>query len=130
MWEIIGLTFISTTVQVYVGDYGFDPYFYDCPDICRNCSNQLYGILILLFILFLRMKADFILFLRMKADFILFLRTKVDFILFLRMKADFILFLRMKADFILFLRMKADFILFLRMKADFINSLSITHTIH
>ena len=35
MWEIIGLTFISTTVQIYVGDYRFDLYFYDCPDICE-----------------------------------------------------------------------------------------------
>ena len=45
MCEIIGLTFISTTVQVYVRDYrfdlyymwemmGFDLYFYDCPGVC------------------------------------------------------------------------------------------------
>ena len=38
MWEIIGLTFISTTVQVYVGDYRFDLYFYDCPGICGRLS--------------------------------------------------------------------------------------------
>ena len=38
MWEIIGLTFISTTVQVYVGDYRFYLYFYDCPGICGRLS--------------------------------------------------------------------------------------------
>ena len=38
MWEIIGLIFISTTVQVYVGDYRFDLYFYDCPGICGRLS--------------------------------------------------------------------------------------------
>ena len=42
MWEIIGLTFISTTVQVYVGDYRFDLYFYDCPGICERLSFDLY----------------------------------------------------------------------------------------
>ena len=38
MWGIIDLTFISTTVQVYVGDYRFDLYFYDCPGICGRLS--------------------------------------------------------------------------------------------
>ena len=38
MCEIIGLTFISTTVQVYVRDYRFDLYFYDCPGICGRFS--------------------------------------------------------------------------------------------
>jgi hypothetical protein len=38
MWGIIGLTFISTTVQVYVGDYRFDLYFYDCPGVCGRLS--------------------------------------------------------------------------------------------
>ena len=42
MWEIIGLTFISTTVQVYVGDYRFDLYFYDCPGICEDYRFDFY----------------------------------------------------------------------------------------
>ena len=38
MWEILGLTNIFTTVQVYVGDSRFDLYFYDCPGVCGRFS--------------------------------------------------------------------------------------------